>query len=200
MQVKGKEINICVFASGAGSNARKIWDYFNNHPYIHLSLIISNKPNAPVLQMATLYNIPTATICRKDFLQPANLLKLLKHHAIDMIVLAGFLWLLPKELIASYPEKIINIHPSLLPKFGGKGMYGMNVHRAVKNSGEKESGITIHFVNEEYDKGSIIFQYSCPIETADTPETISKKVQALEHLHFPKVLEILANKILKEQP
>lgn len=184
--------NIALFASGTGSNARKIIDYFNDNPQVNCQLLVSNKAEAPALSMATERGLATHLIGRKDFKEPAELLKLLEVAKIDLIVLAGFLWLMPKELVQAYPDRILNIHPALLPKYGGKGMYGMFVHQAVKRNKETESGITIHYVNERYDEGNIIFQASCPLSPEDSPERIAQKVQELEHLHFaPEIEKIL---------
>ena len=180
---------IAIFASGRGSNARNIINYFKNDPSISVNLIISNKQTAPVLDIGKQFDINTLVIDRKSFYQSENVLIDLKKHQIDFIVLAGFMWLVPLYLVQSYPNKIVNIHPALLPKYGGKGMYGMYVHQAVKAANETETGITIHYVNEKYDEGNIIFQASTRIETADTPEVIAKKVHQLEHEHFSKIIE-----------
>lgn len=196
MSSNEKKIHLGIFASGTGSNARKIADYFNNHPFVTLALIVSNKPDAPVLEMARGKNIPTVVIHRKDFYQTSTLLETLKNQEIDLIVLAGFLWLVPEYLIKAYPNRIINIHPSLLPRHGGKGMYGMHVHEAVKKAGETESGITIHYVNQEYDQGAIIFQKTVGLEPEDTPQSIAKKVQNLEHTYFPGQIEKIARRLI----
>ncbi len=183
--------NIAIFASGTGSNATKIVDYLKNHPSIKVALIVSNKATAPVLQMATNNNIPTLLLKRQAFYNTENLLKDFVEYKIDFIALAGFLWLIPPYLVQAFPNKIVNIHPALLPKYGGKGMYGMNVHKAVHANKEKESGITIHFVNEHYDEGNSIFQASCSIAPQDDPDTIQKKVLVLEHQYFPTIIESL---------
>lgn len=196
MSSNEKKIHLGIFASGTGSNARKIADYFNNHPFVTLALIVSNKPDAPVLEMARGKNIPTVVIHRKDFYQTSTLLETLKNQEIDLIVLAGFLWLVPEYLIKAYPNRIINIHPSLLPRHGGKGMYGMHVHEAVKKAGETESGITIHYVNQEYDQGAIIFQKTVGLEPEDTPQSIAKKVQNLEHTYFSEQIEKIARRLI----
>lgn len=187
---------IAIFASGTGSNARKIIEYFQNKPDITVSLVLSNKEKAPVLEMARGYGINTLLLSRKTFYETDRLLGQLREHHIDFIVLAGFLWLIPPYLVQAYPRKIVNIHPALLPKHGGHGMYGHHVHQAVKDASEKESGMTIHYVNEAYDEGDIIFQATCRLETQDDPETIAKKVLRLEHEHFAPVIEQL---ILKHQ-
>lgn len=180
---------VAILASGSGTNAEKIFEHFQNHPSVEVVLLISNRKKAFVHQRAQRFGIPSITFNRVDFYESDLILKGLQAEKIDLIVLAGFLWLIPENLIAAFPNKIINIHPALLPKYGGKGMYGMHVHEAVKNAGEKESGITIHYVNAAYDEGAIIAQYSCPIESNDSPEDIAKKVQKLEHTFYPKVIE-----------
>jgi phosphoribosylglycinamide formyltransferase-1 len=187
---------IAIFASGTGSNARKIIEYFQNKTDITVSLVLSNKATAPVLDMARDHQVDTLTLARNTFYESEQLLDQLHHYAIDFIVLAGFLWLVPPYLVQAYPRKIVNIHPALLPKYGGKGMYGHFVHEAVKKAGETESGMTIHYVNEHYDEGDIIFQASCRLQPDDDPETIAKRVLRLEHEHFAPVVEQL---ILKQE-
>lgn len=181
--------NIAIFASGGGSNARKIIEHFENSDIGRVALVVSNKKDAGVLDIARAHHIPTHLIGRADFYESEKILSILDEYRIDLIVLAGFLWLVPGYLIGAYPRKIVNIHPALLPLFGGKGMYGGHVHAAVKAAGARESGITIHFANEHYDAGDIIFQTTCPLTEDDTPETIARKVLALEHAHFPRVVE-----------
>lgn len=183
--------HIAIFATGGGSNAQKIIEHFENHPKVKVSLIISNKKNAGVLERAAVKNIPTLIINREEFYQTENILQKLDTFQIDFIVLAGFLWLIPTYLVKSYVNKVVNIHPALLPKYGGKGMYGMNVHRAVHAAKEAESGMTIHYVNEHYDEGNIIFQAKCTLQSSDSPEDIAKKVLQLEHQHYSKVIERL---------
>jgi len=183
------DFRLAIFASGTGSNAQKIIDHFRNHPEIHVAIIVCNKPGAGVLTLAEKEGIPTMIIEKEKFFRGDAYLPELRKHRIDGIVLAGFLWKIPTALIKAYPHKIINIHPAILPKYGGKGMYGHFVHEAVIAAKEKESGITIHYVDEVYDHGAIIFQEHCTIETADTPESLAKKIQRLEHLHFPRVVE-----------
>lgn len=179
--------HIAIFASGAGSNARKIIDYLKDHPSIRVSLIVSNKPDAPVLHIAKENKIPSLLVEKEAFFKGNAYLDELKALHIDFIILAGFLWKIPEKLIKAYPSKIINIHPALLPKYGGKGMYGAHVHEAIIANKERESGITIHYVDEQYDHGSIIFQAHCKIEKTDTPDSLAKKIHALEHEHFPRV-------------
>lgn len=183
--------HIAIFASGTGSNAKTIIEYFQSSEAIQVSLVVSNKPTAPVLAMAAAHGVPTLVIDRKGFYESEQLLQQLHDYQIDFIVLAGFLWLLPLYLVEAYDDRIINIHPALLPKYGGKNMYGMNVHRAVQAAQETESGITIHYVNPNYDEGKIIFQATCPISPDDQAEDIARKVQQLEHTYFPKVIEQL---------
>lgn len=181
--------HIAIFASGAGSNAQKIIDHFNSGDRnAKIVLIVCNKPGAGVLKIAEKENIPALIIERKKFYEDAFLDEL-NSYKIDLIVLAGFLWKVPDLLVRSYPNKIINIHPALLPKYGGKGMYGSKVHEAVIHSKEKESGITIHWVDEIYDHGKIIFQVKCNVDEKDTPETLAEKIHELEHEHYPKVIE-----------
>lgn len=180
---------IAIFASGTGSNATKIVAHFQNHTSISVSLVVSNKATAPVLQMAASNNIPTLLINRTSFYESEQLLEDLAKHQIDFIALAGFLWLIPPYLVKAFEQQMVNIHPALLPKYGGKGMYGMNVHRAVKENSETESGITIHFVNEQYDEGGAIFQAACGIDSTDDPTAIRNKVLQLEHYYFPRIIE-----------
>lgn len=180
---------LAIFASGSGTNAEKIIRHFESIGDIEVMLIVCNKEGAGVLDVAQRHGIPAMIIDREFFYSSNQLLFELNQQGIDFIILAGFLWLVPLYLIDSYPKRIINIHPALLPKFGGKGMYGMHVHETVKAAGEVETGITIHFVNEKYDDGSIIFQASCPVSPHDTPEEIRNKVLELEHMHFPVIVE-----------
>jgi phosphoribosylglycinamide formyltransferase-1 len=189
--------NLIIFASGAGSNARKIIDFFRNDPSIHVSLIVCNKPGAGVLDIAEKNNIPTLMIEKEQFFRGNGYVDELKAFKPDLIILAGFLWKLPACLVGAFPHQIINIHPALLPKYGGKGMYGHFVHEAVLASGDRETGITIHFVDELYDHGDYIFQARVPVEQSDTPESIAKKVQVLEHTHFPAVVKELLDKKAK---
>lgn len=186
---------IAIFASGTGSNARKIIEYFQNKADITVALVLSNKANAPVLDMARDHGIDTLTLTRKEFYETERLLSQLREYPIDFIVLAGFLWLIPPYLVKAFTRRMVNIHPALLPKYGGKGMYGHYVHEAVKQAAEKESGMTIHFVNEVYDDGDIIFQASCRLQPDDDPDRIAKRVLRLEHEHFAPVVEQL---ILKQ--
>jgi len=184
-------IHIAIFASGAGSNARKIIEFFENKGLrIKVSLIVCNVPGAGVMEIAEEKGIPSLMINKSDF--TANgYVESLKNAGIDFLVLAGFLWKVPEVLVKAYPKAIINIHPALLPKYGGKGMYGTRVHEAVIEAGEKESGITIHWVNEHYDEGAIIFQAKCSIDANETADTLANKIHALEHAHFATTIEKL---------
>ncbi len=181
-------MNIAIFASGTGSNARKIIEHFKNSPSVRVALVVSNKKDAGVLDIAHEHGIPTQVIDRKMFYETEDLLGILKKHGIEFIVLAGFLWLVPAYLVRAFPKKMVNIHPALLPKFGGKGMYGKHVHEAVKSANETETGITIHLVNEHYDEGDIVFQTKCPVLPDDTPGDIARRVLQLEHRHFPTII------------
>ena len=187
-------LKIALFASGSGSNAENIVRSFLNDSKFEFPLIISNKQNAFVHERARNLNIPSVTFSREDFINGEVILELLIKYQIDCIVLAGFLLKVPEVLINAFPDKIINIHPALLPNYGGKGMYGHYVHEAVKASGDTESGITIHYVNSNYDEGNIIFQAKCPVLPTDTADMIADKVHALEYEHFPKVIEDLWGK------
>ncbi len=186
--------HLAVFASGAGSNAQKIIDRFRNHSTIKVSLIVCNKPGAGVLAIAEKENIPALVIEKEKFFRGDAYVPELKERNINFIVLAGFLWKIPVALIKAFSNRIINIHPALLPKYGGKGMYGHFVHEAVIAAGDKESGITIHYVDEMYDHGKIIFQEKCTIVPGDTPDTLAQKIHDLEHKHFPVVIEELLTK------
>jgi len=183
--------HIAIFASGRGSNAQAIIDYFKNNPTIKVALIITNNKNAGVIQIAKDNRIPFDIISSDELKEKETILDLLEVYQIDLIVLAGFLLLIPAYLVKAYPNKIINIHPALLPKYGGKGMYGMKVHEAVITNKETETGITIHYVNEKYDEGEYIAQFRCHVEPSDSSENIASKVHQLEHEHYPRVIEIL---------
>ncbi len=183
--------NIAIFASGSGSNAENIIRHFNGGHIASVKLIVCNKENAQVLERARNLGVPSVVMPKDELTSgnPQKLLSLLKENSIDVIVLAGYLLKIPEPLTSSFKERIINIHPALLPKFGGKGMYGMNVHRAVIEAGEKESGITVHLVDAVYDNGKILFQAVCPVIPTDTPESLADKIHALEKEHFPAVIE-----------
>ena len=184
---------IAIFASGGGTNAEEIIRYFEKSKDAEVSLILSNKPDAFVLERAKNHNIPAYTFDREEFRREGSVIPVLEEHGITHVVLAGFLWLVPEDLVNRYEGKIVNIHPALLPKYGGKGMYGMNVHKAVIEAGEEESGISIHFVNPVYDEGNIIFQARCKVEPNDTPESLAQKIHALEYAHYPRVIEEVIN-------
>ena len=182
---------ISVFASGTGSNAGKIIEKFREHSTISVALIVCNKPGAGVLQIAERNKIPTLLIDKEKFFRGNGYVDELKQMGIDFIVLAGFLWKIPGALIKAYPKKIINIHPALLPNYGGKGMYGQFVHETVLANKEKESGITIHYVDEHYDNGDIIFQAKCEIMQNDTPGSLAERIHRLEHDWYPRIIEEL---------
>jgi len=183
--------NIAIFASGSGTNAENIIRYFSERKSVKVALVLSNKPDAYVLERASRLKVPAGTFNRSDFYQTDKVLEKLREYKIDFIVLAGFLWLIPEKILNCYRKKIVNIHPALLPKFGGKGMYGERVHRAVLEAGESETGITIHYVNEKYDDGDIIFQVRCKVEPNDTPETLAVRVHELEYRYYPELIEKL---------
>jgi phosphoribosylglycinamide formyltransferase 1 len=180
---------LAVFLSGNGSNAERIFSYFKDHESIKVGLVLSNNSEAYGLQRAAKFNIPTRTFTKQQFREHDEVLNWLKEAEITHIVLAGFLWMIPNNLIKVYPNRVINIHPALLPKFGGKGMYGIKVHEAVKAANETQTGITLHEVNEKYDEGKIIFQTTCEVLPIDTPALIAEKVQVLEHTYYPREIE-----------
>jgi phosphoribosylglycinamide formyltransferase 1 len=184
-------INIAVFASGSGTNFQAIADYFTGHQVIRIKLLLCNRPGAPVLERAAASNIPGIIFSRTELENTERIKDLLLENEIDFIVLAGFLLKIPDHILKGWPGRIINIHPALLPKYGGKGMYGLNVHRSVIQSGDRISGITIHMINDEYDKGSIIFQHACDVKKDDTPETLAARIHLLEHHWYPRVVEKL---------
>ena len=183
---------IALFASGSGSNAEKIATYFADDASVEISLLLSNNPKAGVIERARRgfdrrLHVPVLLFDRTTFYDTDKITQFLINQKIDLLVLAGFMWLMPADLVRAFPDQIVNIHPALLPKFGGKGMYGHFVHEAVVAAQETESGITIHYVNEHYDEGQIIFQAHCPVLPTDTPDDVAVKVQALEHTHYPRV-------------
>lgn len=185
---------IAIFASGSGSNAQKIMEHFKYSSLAEVTLVLSNNPDAYVLQRADNFEIPSHVFDRTAFYQTDEVVDILKRLDVDLIVLAGFLWLVPENLLKAFPNKIINIHPSLLPKHGGKGMYGDKVHQAVLAAGDEEHGITIHFVNEHFDQGEVIHQAKFKVEPEDSIEILKFKGQQLEHQYFPKVIENLCKK------
>lgn len=183
---------VAVFASGSGTNFQQICEYFNQkNNDIKIELLIVNKKNAYVLERAKQLNVKSQYFNREDFYYSDRVVECLKENQIDFIVLAGFLWLIPDNILKEYPNKIINIHPALLPNYGGKGMHGHHVHEAVIAAKEQESGITIHYVNEKYDEGNIIFQAKCSISSEDTADSLAEKIHLLEKEHFPKVIDSL---------
>lgn len=186
---------IAIFASGSGSNAENIHQYFATNNEVEVVAILTNNSNAKVIERANRLNIDSKVFDRTSFYNTSEIVDYLKAKQIDLVVLAGFLWMIPENLIKAFPNKIINIHPALLPKYGGKGMYGDNVHKAVIENKEAESGITIHFVNEKYDEGKIIFQAKCTILPTDNYEDLANKIHALEYEHFPKVIEQVLTEI-----
>ncbi|BAU55906.1 phosphoribosylglycinamide formyltransferase [Mucilaginibacter gotjawali] len=186
---------IAIFASGSGSNAQKIMEHFKRHPEAEVVLILTNNPQAYVLQRADNFEIPAHIFTRHEFYETDEVIRLLKNLQVDLIVLAGFLWLVPESLLKAFPNKIINLHPALLPKYGGKGMFGDHVHKAVLAAKEEESGITIHFVNDQFDEGEVIHQSRFKIDPDDNLEVVKFKGQQLEHQYFPKVIESLLKKM-----
>jgi len=181
--------NIAIFASGTGSNAAKIIDHFREHEKIKVVMVVCNNPSAKVLDIANENGIPSLLITKERFFKGDGYLPELRAKQVGLIVLAGFLWKIPQTLLGAYPGQIINIHPALLPKYGGKGMYGLRVHETVILYKEKESGITIHYVDEKYDNGDIIFQATCPVLEDDTAASLAKRVGGLEHRYFAEVIE-----------
>ena len=185
MQMK----RLAIFASGTGSNAKRLIDYFSENKAISVALLVSNRNEAGALEIARKSGIPAINFTKEEFYNSSTVLEKLTSEKIDFIVLAGFLIKVPNNILKAYENKIINIHPALLPDFGGKGMYGLNVHKAVIESGKSESGITIHLVNEHYDEGRILFQAKCPVLENDTAEMLAARVQELEHNYFPEAVE-----------
>lgn len=179
---------IAIFASGGGSNALKFLQYFEDVADVEIALIVTNKSTAGVLSHAAAYDISTLVLSRPYFYDSSCILEVLHAEKIDMIVLAGFLWLVPGYLVAAYPQHIVNIHPALLPLYGGKGMYGKHVHKAVKAAGDAVTGMTVHYVNEQYDDGGHIYQAKCQLSETDTAEDIASKVLALEHRYYAPVV------------
>ena len=187
--------NLAIFASGSGTNADKIIDYFSDREDVKIHTVYTNKIGIGALDVAKKHNIPSLPFNKSEFYESDTIIKDLQMKNTSLIVLAGFLWLIPKSLIRAYKDKIINIHPALLPDYGGKGMYGMKVHSAVSENGDSETGITVHFVNEKYDEGAIISQIRCPIHPHDAPDNIANKVQKVEHEYFPMIIDqLLENK------
>lgn len=183
-----KKFRLAIFASGNGTNAEAIMNFFQNNPSVRVAMLLTNNPQAVALQRARKFNVPVKIFNASQFRESGDVVMWLRDAEITHIALAGFMWLVPENLLKAFHDKIINIHPALLPKFGGKGMYGAKVHEAVKAAGEKETGITVHIVNERFDEGRILFQASCKVDPIDTVEVISEKVHRLEHAHYPSVI------------
>ncbi len=186
---------IAIFASGTGSNAQQIIEHFQGNDNITVSLIVSNRSKAGVIKLAHTHNLPHLVLHREDFYHTENILKEFAIYRIDFIALAGFLWLIPGYLVKAFAGQMVNIHPALLPAYGGKGMYGKHVHQAVWEAKDKVSGMTIHLVNEHFDEGQILFQAECALTKEDLPQDIARKVLKLEHRHYAKVIEDLLNKV-----
>ena len=181
--------HIAIFASGSGTNAEQIIERFQHHAQIKVALVVTNNPQAGVIARAAAFSVPVEVLEKGMLAQADQMINLLGQYRINWIVLAGFMRKIPSPLIAAFPDRILNIHPALLPAYGGKGMYGMHVHRAVVEAGETSTGISIHYVNEHYDEGKMILQVSCPVYPHDTPETVATRVQQLEHHYYPEVVE-----------
>lgn len=184
---------IAIFASGNGTNTERIMEYFSSNNDVKIELILSNNPNAGVLQRARKFDVETMVFTREELYKSDKVVDTLLNKEIDLVVLAGFLWLVPSSILKQFPDRIINIHPALLPKYGGKGMFGHHVHEAVIRNKEKQSGITIHYVNEHYDEGNIIFQATCNISDDETADSLASKIHELEYQHFPVEIEKLLN-------
>jgi len=184
---------IVIFASGSGTNAENLIKFFHNRENASVIQVLTNNPHAKVLDRCKKLGISTLSFNKKAFTETNDVLKILKNSQPDLIILAGFLWKFPEKILAQFPNKVINIHPALLPKYGGKGMYGMHVHQAVVNNEEKETGITIHYVNEHYDEGAIIFQAKCAVLSSDSAEDVASKIHDLEMKYFPEAVNSLLN-------
>lgn len=187
-------VRLAILASGSGSNAENIIRYFSNEPRVEIGLIISNKPEAQVHLRAKHLDVPSVTLSKETLSDGIQLVEILKAAGIEFVVLAGFLLKIPAALISHFPNRIVNIHPALLPKYGGKGMFGQHVHQAVVDSKETESGITIHLVDENYDEGSIVFQAKCNVAPTDSADDVAAKVHELEYKHYPEVIGMLLKK------
>lgn len=185
---------IAIFASGSGTNAANLVQYFTNHPTIEIPFVLSNKPQAQVHERVKELGVPSFTYTKEEF-TGGTVLRLLQEHHIDFVVLAGYMVMIDNDMLEAFPQRIVNIHPSLLPKYGGKGMHGDRVHEAVVANGETESGITIHYLNDEYDAGDVVFQAVCEVLPTDTPDDVAAKVHALEYEWYPKVVEQLVESL-----
>jgi phosphoribosylglycinamide formyltransferase-1 len=195
-----KKVRLAIFASGTGSNAAKLMDYFKDHSSIEIAFVLTNKPQAPVVDKTNARGVTLITCTNQEVDQLNFMVNICHSNQIDFIILAGFLRKIPTDLIHQFENRIINVHPSLLPKFGGAGMYGLNVHNAVKEAGETESGITIHYVTENFDEGQRIAQFYTPIFSSETPEQIQHKIHLLEQIYFPIVIEQEINKVILFPP
>ena len=180
---------LAIFASGNGTNAQRISEYFAHHDKVQVACIVYNRKDAFVAERARRLGVPAQYFGRKDFYENGRVLDYLRSQGIDWVILAGFLWLVPQDILDAFPGRVINIHPALLPKYGGKGMFGEHVHEAVIAHHETESGITIHIVDQHYDRGTTLFQAKCQLTSQDTPETLAAKIHELEQRHFPEVIE-----------
>jgi phosphoribosylglycinamide formyltransferase-1 len=186
---------IAIFASGSGTNAENLIRHFRTNPAARVRLVLTNRPGAGVIERAGNLDVETVVFNREQFYDTREITGLLAEKGIDFIVLAGFLWLVPASLLEAYRGRVVNIHPALLPRYGGKGMYGRHVHEAVIANGDRESGITIHHVNPAYDEGDIIFQARCPVREGDSPDSLAERIHALEYEHFPRVVEGLLDQL-----
>lgn len=194
-----KAVNIAIFASGNGSNCENLIQWFEDNDYIRCALVVCNRPDAPVLQRAARHGVPTEVVSRTQLADAGYMRPLLQRHGIGFVVLAGFLLLMPAYLVDDYARRMVNVHPALLPKYGGKGMWGMHVHRAVCAAGEEHTGITIHYVSPRFDDGEVIAQFRIPLLPTDTPEDVAGKVHQLEMKHLPVVVERVVMDIIKQQ-
>ncbi|MCC8132442.1 MAG: phosphoribosylglycinamide formyltransferase [Tannerellaceae bacterium] len=185
--------NIAIFASGSGTNAENIIRYFSDSETIKVAVVLSNNRHVKVHERVNNLGVPSFVFSREEFVAGTPIINKLAEFRVDFIILAGFMNKIAAPLLKAFPDKIINIHPALLPKHGGKGMFGMHVHNAVVAAGDRESGITIHYINENYDEGDIIFQATCPVLSTDTPDDVATKVHALEYAHYPKIIEKVVN-------
>ncbi|MCC8153346.1 MAG: phosphoribosylglycinamide formyltransferase [Tannerellaceae bacterium] len=190
--------NIAIFASGSGTNAENIIRYFINNETVNVAVVLSNNQKVGVHARVNKLGVPSYVFTRDEFVEGTPVINKLAEYKVDFIVLAGFMNKISEALLKAFPNRIINIHPALLPKHGGKGMFGMHVHKAVVAAGEKETGITIHYINEEYDEGAVIFQAQCEVSPEDTPEDVATKIHTLEYAHFPHVIEEVIKKNIKK--
>ena len=199
MEVEKKRLRVAILASGSGTNAQQLIGHFKDHPLIEVCLVGCDRPGAGVLQRAWDMGVP-CYLFNGSALREGRVLKELQALDIGLVVLAGFLRLIPREMVHAFPGRIVNIHPALLPKYGGKGMFGEHVHEAVISAGDEKSGITIHLVNDRYDEGEHLLQVECPVSAGDTPEMLADRIHRLEHVHYPRVVEELALRIIAGHP